>query len=186
MTPQDDFAQPANTTQEEENENSTEIATVSTELESTDKLPKRDCNEKERLFAQFRVAGKTLAEAYNLAGWNANNDNSASVSGHAIEQRPQVQLYKKELLTAKWQANQLSMAERRNILAEIARTTASNATRDSVAVEISFNNEGDEILKPPKISDKLKALELDAKLSGELTNDINVDARQIHFQRFDE
>ena len=157
------------------------------QLQETPETPTRQLNPQERALAQYLVAGNTLAESARLAGYNVANDNSAAVLAHEIKSRPAVAAYLKELKEAQHIANALSTAERRDILAQIARSTISNISENSVAANISYDKEGNAKLAPPKTTDKIAAIKLDAELTGELSGaQISIDNRKISLVRLDD
>jgi hypothetical protein len=75
----------------------------------------------------------------------------------------------------------MSIAEKRSLMAEIARSKPSDITEDSPVASISIDGEGNRSIQGPKVSDKLKAIELDARISGELTQE-NDSRTQIAIQ----
>lgn len=123
---------------------------------------------KEMMFCRFIIAGQSKATAYVSAGYSANSPESASSAGCQLAQRPRVAIYLKELREAAFTANVLSLAEKRDYLSRLVRTPISqiDATSD-LAQGQKFDRETG-VMTELKIPDKLKALELDAKLAGEL------------------
>lgn len=78
------------------------------------------------------------------------------------------------LREAEWKANVLSAQEKRAFLADIVRTPVGEVTENSpLCQSYKIDNEGKIEYKMP---DKLKALELDAKLAGELREQAQVSA----------
>jgi hypothetical protein len=75
----------------------------------------------------------------------------------------------------------MSIAEKRSLMAEIARCKPSDITEDSPVASISIDGEGNRSIQGPKVSDKLKAIELDARISGELSQE-NDSRTQIAIQ----
>jgi len=57
------------------------------------------------------------------------------------------------------------------MLADVARAKPQDITEESPIASLSVDGEGNRSLQGPKIGDKLKAIELDSRLSGELSND---------------
>jgi len=131
-------------------------------------------NAREAQYCRLRSQGLSQANACMSAGYNPSNPRSAAVIGHEIEKRPHVKAYLNSLRTAIWRANAISADERRAFLADIVRTPVGEVTENSpLCQSYKVDNEGKVEYKMP---DKLKALELDAKLAGELREQAQVSA----------
>ncbi len=112
-----------------------------------------------------------MAKAYEAAGYAATHGKYAAIRGAKIENRPHVQQYMAELRESVWVQNAMSIAEKRSLLADVARAKPQDITEESPIASLSIDGEGNRSLQGPKIGDKLKAIELDSRLSGELSND---------------
>ena len=96
-------------------------------------MPKRkngELTEGEKRYCMERVRGKSLAKAYEAAGYAATHGKYAAIRGAKIENRPHVQKYMAELRESVWVQNAMSIAEKRSLLADVARAKpAENASR---------------------------------------------------------
>lgn len=132
----------------------------------------RELTEKERNFCRNLIGGMNQRTAYLSAGYNASSTESADAAASQVKARPRVSEYLRQLREAAFTANVLSLAEKRDFLARAVRTPLSSISADSdLAQGIKYDREGNAELKIP---DKLKALELDAKLAGELKEQVTV------------
>lgn len=144
-----------------------EIVTAKAEKVSEEPLGRM--KPREAHYCRLRMTGLSQAKAYMAAGYSAKNVNSASVCATYLERRPRVQAYLRSLREATWTANVLSLAEKRNFLAEVVRTPVSTISEDSPLAQklkVTTSEKGE--YKEIEMPNKLKALELDAKLAGEL------------------
>lgn len=141
----------------------------------------QDLTPKEREFCKFLATGVPVYKAFFQAGYKATNNKYASMKGSAISSRPNCAKYIAELKDANWLSNVMSIAEKRSLMAEIARSKPSDITEDSPVASVSIDGEGNRSIQGPKISDKLKAIELDARISGELSQE-NDSRTQIAIQ----
>ena len=128
------------------------------------------CNltERQKKYAMNRAMGMSLSKSYYGANYETTTTKKASVRGARIEKLPHVKKYIEELRKSEWLQNVMSLEEKRSLLAEVARIKPSEITEDSPMASISIDAEGNRSIQGPKISDKLKAIELDAKIAGEL------------------
>lgn len=65
----------------------------------------------------------------------------------------------------------MTFEEKRQLLAQIARAKPKDVTEDKPFVSLSVDGEGKRTLAGPKVTDKLKAIELDMRAAGELGED---------------
>lgn len=70
------------------------------------------------------------------------------------------------------------------MLADLARSKPSDISEDSQFASIVIDAEGNRSISGPKIGDKLKAIELDAKIAGELRE--SDDKNQVLIQLIDD
>jgi hypothetical protein len=132
----------------------------------------RELTEKERTFCRNLISGMNQRTAYLSAGYNASSTESADAAASQVKARPRVSEYLRQLREAAFTANVLTLAEKRDYLARAVRTPISAISADSdLAQGIKYDREGNAELRIP---DKLKALELDAKLAGELKEQAQV------------
>ena len=141
----------------------------------------QDLTPKEREFCKFLATGIPVYRAFFQAGYKATTNKYASMKGSAIAARPNCAKYISELKESQWLSTVMSMAEKRALMAEIARAKPSDITEDSLVASISIDGEGNRSIQGPKVSDKLKAIELDARISGELSQE-NDSRTQIAIQ----
>lgn len=147
---------------------------VSQEVAKSQTEAIRQCDAKEAHYCRLRAGGMSMANAYVAAGYTGSTPNSASVCAGKLEKRPHVSLYIRSLKEAAWAANVLSLAEKRNFLAEVVRTPVSTLSEDSPLAQklkVTTSEKGE--YKEIEMPNKLKALELDAKLAGELKEQSN-------------
>ena len=126
----------------------------------------RAVSAKEAQFCRFVAAGDKQSTAYMKAGYNAATMNSAYVCASQLMRRPRIAAYLRSLRESTWVANVLSLAEKRAYLADVVRTPVGEVDEKSPLCQ-SFKVDGEGKIEY-KTPDKLKALELDAKLAGEL------------------
>jgi hypothetical protein len=124
--------------------------------------------EKQKKYAMNRVMGMSLSKSYYGANYETTNTKRAAIRAARIEKLPHVKKYIEELRKTEWARNVLSLEEKRSLLADLARIKPSGLNEDSPLASISIDAEGNRSIQGPKISDKLKAIELDAKIAGEL------------------
>ena len=103
------------------------------------------------------------------------------MKGSAIAARPNCAKYISELKEAEWLSNVMTIAEKRSLMAQIARAKPQDINEESPVASISIDGEGKRSIQGPKVSDKLKAIELDARISGELSQE-NDSRTQIAIQ----
>lgn len=121
---------------------------------------------KQLQYCRFRACGDSQASAYIKAGYNASNAKSAAVCASQLEKRPGVSAYLQSLRKSTYLANALSIEEKRDFLATVVRTPVGEIDEKSpLCQSYKVDKEGQIEYKMP---DKLRALELDAKLAGEL------------------
>ena len=119
--------------------------------------------------------GMPQHEAYRMAGYGTETTDkaAASVAVCKMIQMPRMKAYLQELQESSYLANVLSLAEKRSFLADVVRTGVGQITvHDKLAQRVRYHKgELVEIAMP----DKVKALELDSRLAGELRdNAVNV------------
>jgi hypothetical protein len=141
----------------------------------------QDLTPKEREFCRFLVSGVPVYRAFFQAGYKATTNKYASMKGSAISARPNCAKYIAELKESQWLSSVMSIAEKRALMAEIARSKPQDITEESSIASISIDGDGKRSIQGPKVSDKLKAIELDARISGELSQE-NDSRTQIAIQ----
>lgn len=137
-------------------------------------MPKRkdgELTENEKRYCMERVRGKSMGKAYEASGYAPTHRKYAAIRGAKIENRPHVQQYMATLRESVWVQNAMTIAEKRSLLADVARAKPQDISEESPIASISVDAEGNRSLQGPKVGDKLKAIELDARLSGELIHD---------------
>src|SRR4029077_16515078 len=112
--------------------------------------------------------GTPYADAYRQAGYGNANTPTITCTHNAtsILKNPRVAKYMAELQESAFLANVLSLAEKRSFLADVVRTSVGELTlQDKLAQRVRYHKgEMVELAMP----DKIKAVELDARLAGEL------------------
>ena len=118
--------------------------------------------------AQNVSLGMPHFDAYRQAGYGTSltTVNQASQAVCGMMAQPRMKAYLRELQESAYLANVLSLAEKRSFLADVVRTPVGKlTTEDKLAQRVRYHKgEMVELAMP----DKIKALELDARLSGEL------------------
>ena len=126
----------------------------------------------ETAFARNLVSGLSYAKAYNASGYKTTgNHKYAYLRGKKIANRPHVQAYMETLRQSAWVNSVMSFEEKRQLLAQIARAKPKDVDETKPFVSLSVDGEGRRTLQGPKVTDKLKAIELDMRASGELGDD---------------
>lgn len=115
-------------------------------------------------FCHFYSTGMPPQQSYLEAGYKTSD---AAVSACRMLRRPQVKRYLKELREAAFLANVLSLGEKRSFLADVVRTPIGKIDVNHPLAQSVRYHDGE--IVEIKMADKLKAAELDAKLSGELS-----------------
>ena len=120
-----------------------------------------NCSGSEERFAQLVAAGRTQTSAYRAAWGSTAAPGSAQAAASEVIRRPHVLARIKQLRQRMWDELRLSASERHALLAETARGVPKS--------------------ERPKHSDRIRALELDARLAGDLTDRVRVDGSvEIH------
>lgn len=128
-----------------------------------------DITPKQARLVHYLSIGMPNAQAYFEAGYGhkdmSAHDASANVSS-MLRQAPKMRAYLKELQEAAFLVNVLSLAEKRAFLADVVRTPIGKIDINDKLAQCVKYRDGEMIeLRMP---DKVKAVELDAKLAGEL------------------
>jgi hypothetical protein len=127
-----------------------------------------ELTERERLYAQARATGMSMAKSYHAAGYAKLKTKHAQAKGALIEKRPRVQAYLEQIRELHLRNAQMTLVERRTALASIVRATPNDINAESALASVSVDGDGKMTLAGPKVSDKLKAIELDSRLAGDL------------------
>ena len=124
-------------------------------------------NERQAEFCRLRALGTRVGKSYMIAYRRSDMSNFlACQAAWKLMQLPHVAAYYKELQDAAFNANVLALSEKRAFLADVVRTGVGDVTaKDKLAQSVRYHN-GE--LVELKVPDKIKAIELDAKLAGEL------------------
>jgi hypothetical protein len=117
-------------------------------------------------FCHFFSTGMPLKQSYLEAGYK-DGSSDGSVMACRLLRRPAVKRYMKELREAAFLANVLSLGEKRSFLADVVRTPIGKIDVNHPLAQSVRYHDGE--IVEIKMADKLKAAELDAKLSGELS-----------------
>lgn len=125
----------------------------------------RKLNANQMKACQLRALGKSQVDAYLMAGYKVEDRKDAAAAACNMFRKPHVQAYLTELKKASWLASAVSIEEKRNFLARVIRTPIGELDETSDLVHsLEYTEHGKKI----KAHDKLKAIELDAKIAGEL------------------
>lgn len=106
--------------------------------------------------------------AYFEAGYGSPTTTpaAASTAANSILREPKVKAYMQHLREASFLANVLTLAEKRSFLADVVRTPVGSIGKDDKLAQVLRFHKGE--MTEIRMPDKLKAVELDAKLAGEL------------------
>ena len=119
-------------------------------------------NARHERFAQLVAAGTSASEAYRKAGYTSKNVN---VHGPRLMANGGIKERVREILAKVEKKTLLTIEERRQFLADVVRAEVSKIPLNSHLIQsIKTGKDGTEIRLP----DKVKSLELDAKMAGEL------------------
>lgn len=114
----------------------------------------------------------SYSKAYNASGYKVTgNYKYAYLRGKKIANRPHVQAYMETLRQSAWENSVMTFEEKRLMLAQIARAKPQDIDETKPFVSLSVDADGKRTLQGPKITDKLKAIELDMRAAGELGED---------------
>ena len=116
-------------------------------------------------FCHLVSLGLSQADAYMQAGFKATPKVAAELSCRLLK-KPNVAKYYASLRESAYLANVLSLAEKRSYLADVARTPIGKVSLDDKLASSARWHNGE--LVEIRMPDKIKAIELDAKLAGEL------------------
>ena len=122
-------------------------------------------NQKHEVFAQFVAKGTSACEAYRKAYGDKLSSAVQRANSSRLLTNATVQQRVKWLQKSSASDTMLSIEEKRKFLADCIRTPIGRLNADSpLAQKVRVTPEGMEVV----MVDKLRALELDAKLAGEL------------------
>jgi hypothetical protein len=126
-------------------------------------------NSRQRKFCELVAAGSTNKAAYFAAYPRCKAERTAETESWRLRRIPAIKAYIAELTqqaqAAAVTSMTLTMAERREFLAKIIRSAPGEINeKDAICQGFKFTRDGREF----KMPDKLRAIELDAKLAGEL------------------
>jgi hypothetical protein len=142
---------------------------------------RRGLNPRQQKFCTLVASGLSNAQAYQQAGYRCKKRESLDSAAYTLAHKPHIKEYLSQLKARVFVANAMTSAERRDFLARVKRTPLSEVTADSdLAQEVEYGMDFDDDDKPHqyvkkiKVPNKLAAVELDAKLAGELQPDTHV------------
>ena len=119
-------------------------------------------NARHERFAQLVAAGASGASAYRDAGYSAKGARQGAVN---LMSKANIKERIREILAKVEKKTLLTIEERRQFLADVVRAEVSKIPLNSHLIQsIKTGKDGTEIRLP----DKVKSLELDAKMAGEL------------------
>lgn len=133
---------------------------------------KKPLNTKQNKFVRnFAIHGLSIAESVRKAGYNFKSQRSEDYGSYGCKllKQERVQKEVQKLREKAFQKDALSYAEKRAFLARSVRTSVSQVTPDSDLAQ-EFVEEVDaqgNVRRKVKVVDKLKAIELDNKMSGD-------------------
>jgi phage terminase small subunit len=129
-------------------------------------------NVRQERFAQLVASGMAASRAYQNAGYKSTG-NAAESSAVQLLRNPKVVAYVDDLKNRAKRKNEnavfLTIEEKRTFLREVVTTPVGQVDASSrLAQAVKVTKDGKEI----RVPDKLRALELDAKLAGELKDKV--------------
>lgn len=125
---------------------------------------------KEMRFARYLLEGVNKSLAYTRSGYKASNQRVAIVGAQQVAARPRVQKYLKELQEGLHKRNRMTLEKKLEYLEEIIGTPTNEIT-GAEPIAQGYNAQG-----VPTMPCKLKALELHAKLTGDLKDTLRIEA----------
>lgn len=136
---------------------------------------------RERKFAALVASGTAQGTAYTMVGYKATTDLSKRSNASKLAAKPILKAYIQTLREKEWEAQALTLAEKRAFLASAVRTPIDQITPDSPLAQeyTTTSSESGEQTKIKAVS-KLQAIELDSKLAGDFYAD-RQDQRQNPF-----
>jgi phage terminase small subunit len=131
-------------------------------------------NRRQQLFCQYIAEGESQARAYLKAGFKANTIQQAGSNAIRLIRTERVASYLSKLKELNFAKNALSVSEKRAFLARAVRTPVGEITEASdLAQEVTFSEGKEGSSRKVRAVDKLKAIELDSKISGDFYADRN-------------
>lgn len=130
-------------------------------------------NAKQQKFCKARAAGFTHAASYLKAGYNPSTPELAGKNGFILAKKPHVAAYIQKLRAASFSEQSMSLAEKRATLGRIVRTSPSEVDASSPLCQSYTHEIGTDgrATKKVLLPDKLKAIDLDNRLSGDYERD---------------
>jgi hypothetical protein len=129
----------------------------------------RNVTPKQARFCHLVSLGMPMGQAMFEAGYHPKDKKSASEQANKLMKSFPVAKYYKELQETAFLANVLSLAEKRSYLADIVRTPIAKIDGHNKLAQFARYDENGNMTEV-RMPSKLTAIELDAKLAGELSD----------------
>jgi phage terminase small subunit len=120
----------------------------------------------------YIMKGLSISESVRRAGYSIKSGRveDAASYGCKLLRQDRVKAYVSKLRDKQFSTNVLTLAEKRDFLARAVRCDVRNPDADLVQ-EVSESESEGKVSKKVRIVDKLKAVELDSKISGDFYSD---------------
>ena len=123
---------------------------------------------KQRAYCMARASGFTQSASYLKAGYNPGTPEASNKNAFNLEQKTNVREYLKKLRAESFSRDALSLAEKRSILARIARTSPSEVDATSPICQ-EYSEEIDasgNVKRKVKLPSKIEAIRTDNQMAG--------------------
>jgi len=123
---------------------------------------------KQRAYCMARASGFTQSASYLKAGYNPGTPEASNKNAFNLEQKPNVRAYLEKLRAESFSRDALSLAEKRSILARIARTSPSEVDATSPICQ-EYSEEIDSsgnVKRKVKLPSKIEAIRTDNQMAG--------------------
>ncbi len=123
---------------------------------------------KQRAYCQARVSNFSQSAAYLKAGYKSGTPDAARKNSFTLEQLPHVKAHLARLREQSFTEDALSLAEKRSILARIARTSPSEVDATSPICQ-EYSEEIDasgNVKRKVKLPSKIEAIRTDNQMAG--------------------
>ncbi len=129
-------------------------------------------NQKHEIFAQHVANGLNATDAY-AETYNLKNKATARKNASRLQTNALVRARVRELQEENARQNALSRAEKRFLLARIAR--------GEITTEVPDHKDGGVFTVPPSIKDRIAAIQEDNRMTGESAESVNLKNESITF-----
>jgi hypothetical protein len=138
-------------------------------------MKQKALNTRQLKFIKLIAQGETQAQAHRRAGYSCPTIEGHGANAIRLLKNERIQKELKKLRDKSFEKDSLTFNERRSFLAKVVRASPNELDANSPLVQ-EYSETANEhgVSKKVKIPDKLKALELDAKLAGDFNKENEV------------